>query len=70
MLNFRGTLDGSGQATATLNSMGPIDTSLAGFEVWFAFVLMCPMDYASNAVPIEILPEHRRLRRRRPSAGD
>ena len=54
--NFRGTLDGSGQASATLDTLIPVDPLLVGSNMWFAFVTMGPLDYASNALPVQILP--------------
>ncbi|MEW6745641.1 MAG: VCBS repeat-containing protein [Planctomycetota bacterium] len=54
--NFFSTLDGNGQATATFDTLGPFDPGFAGVQIWFAFLLVGPIDYASNSVPIEIMP--------------
>ncbi|MHC4945145.1 MAG: hypothetical protein ACYTG7_19175, partial [Planctomycetota bacterium] len=52
--NFLGTLDGSGKASATFNTFGPIPGT-AGLMVHFAYALNNPWDYVSNPVPIEIV---------------
>jgi hypothetical protein len=58
--DFTGVLDGSGNATARLNTGGPISSSLVGTTVYFAYMLIDGTsgfaDFASNAVGIEILP--------------
>lgn len=53
---FGGTLDANGQATALLDTLGPPDPALLGLKVHFAFVLLHPIDYASNAIPVEFVP--------------
>ena len=52
--DFMGTLDGKGQATATLNA--PPVPGFIGITMFYAYVLNKPFDFASNAVAIEITP--------------
>jgi len=52
-VDFLGTLDENGEATAQLN-MPPVP-GLAGFTMYYAYCLMDPFDYTSNAVAIEIV---------------
>jgi hypothetical protein len=52
--NFLGDLDASGRAVASLNTLGPVDPSLVGYSLYFAFLLTDPIDTASNAVEIPI----------------
>jgi hypothetical protein len=53
--DFRGVLDGSGQAGASLNAP-PLPPAYVGRKMDFAFALMNPFDFASNAVRVEIVP--------------
>jgi len=53
--DFWGQLDSSGKATATLNAP-PLGAGWIGTTLHFAFATANPWDYASNAVPIEIVP--------------
>lgn len=55
-LDFAGTLDGTGQATAQFNTYGPLPSSYIGLELDFAYTFYNPFDMASNSVPVEILP--------------
>jgi len=52
--DFRGTLDGSGKATAQLSA--PPVPALSGTSAHFAFATAFPWDFASNAAEIEIVP--------------
>ena len=52
--NFLGTLDAAGSASATLDTGGPLDLSLVGLELNFAYTLLAPLDTVSNATPITI----------------
>jgi hypothetical protein len=52
--NFMGSLDGSGQATATMN-LGAIPGA-SGTVMHFAFALNAPWNFVSNAVSLEIVP--------------
>jgi hypothetical protein len=56
--NFMGTLDGSGQAAAVFNSMGPLDPVLIGQTMSFAYLLGGPpgWDFTSNPVDLTIDP--------------
>ncbi len=54
--NFFGLLDAQGCATATLDSLGPISPAAVGVQMHFAAVLDWPLDYATNAHPVEIMP--------------
>jgi hypothetical protein len=53
-MDFTGMLDGSGMAAAQLN-LGPAPGA-AGTTLHFAFALNAPWDFASNAVPVSIVP--------------
>ena len=55
-VRFRGRLNADGRASATFDTLGPLGPAAAGLQVHFAFVLLDPIDYASNAIPIEFLP--------------
>jgi len=52
---FLGTLDGSGTATAKLDTFGPVPGS-AGITLFFAFGLNNDWDYVSNPVTVKIVP--------------
>jgi hypothetical protein len=52
---FMGTLDTNGEATAQLNTFGPLDPSAVGMEIHFAFACDGPWDFVSNPVGIEIV---------------
>ena len=54
-VGFLGTLDANGQATATLNTYGPLPLSLIGQELYFAAACDKPWDYVSDPVDIEII---------------
>jgi len=54
--DFMGTLDIRGQATALLNTLGPMPPGSAGYSLDFAFALNKPWDFASNPVSVEVLP--------------
>jgi hypothetical protein len=53
--DFLGVLDGSGQATAQLNTFGPIPGSVGGVELSFAFCCNNPFDYASNSLMVLVV---------------
>ena len=55
---FLGALDGSGAATATLDTLGSLNPALVGATAHFAFVLGPPpaWDYASNVIPVTFDP--------------
>jgi hypothetical protein len=53
-LNFMGTLDTSGIATAQLNA--PPVPGFAGVTMHYAYALNNPWNFASNPVAIEIVP--------------
>ncbi|MHC4942990.1 MAG: C25 family cysteine peptidase [Planctomycetota bacterium] len=57
-VDFAGTLDGQGRATATLDTLGPVDSLLIGEVANFAFLLEPPpgYDFTSNAVPVTFEP--------------
>ncbi len=54
-LNFMGTLDASGQATAELNTGGPLPPGSVGIILSFAYCLNNPFDFVSNPINVEIL---------------
>jgi hypothetical protein len=53
-LDFQGSLDLEGNATAQLTA-GPVPSSLVGRTMHFAYVLLSPLDYSSNATGVEIV---------------
>ena len=54
--NFMGKLDGTGSATATFDTLGPLPSGSAGLTLYFAYALNSPWDFASNPINIEVLP--------------
>jgi hypothetical protein len=54
--NFMGTLDGAGSGSATYDTLGPLLPGLLGLNLYFAYAINNPWDFASNAVAIEIVP--------------
>jgi hypothetical protein len=52
-INFLGTLDGEGQASAQLNT--PSVPGFAGITMYYAYCMNDPFDYASNPVEIRIV---------------
>ena len=61
LVNSHGVLDNFGDATAILDSNGPLPPTALGLVVDFAFLLYYPTtyfpyDYVSNSVSIEIVP--------------
>jgi hypothetical protein len=56
--NFMGNLDGSGQATATFDTLGAVDPVLIGHTISFAYMLSYPLawDFASNPVGLTFDP--------------
>jgi hypothetical protein len=56
-LNFAGTLDGNGHATATLNYPGGGDVAWVGITVNHAAFTHSPIDAASNPVPVTFVDE-------------
>ncbi len=55
--NFLGTFDASGNAAATLDTMGPIPPLAPPGTIFnFAYTTLGPMDYQSNAVAVLVLP--------------
>jgi len=55
-IDFQGTLDSKGSATAQFNTLGPLSPNAIGVPMRFAFLLYGPYDYVSNAAEIEFLP--------------
>ena len=53
--NFRGSLDGQGSAVAQLNAP-PLPPSAVGLDMFYAYCLSNPFDFASNHLEIEIVP--------------
>ncbi|MHC4942740.1 MAG: hypothetical protein ACYTG7_06935 [Planctomycetota bacterium] len=54
--NFLGMLDGCGDAVAALHA-GPMPPSAIGLDIFFAYCLNGPFDFASNPVSIWIVPK-------------
>ena len=54
--NFSGTLDANGSAAAVLDTLGPVSASYSGLTMHFAFILLKPLDFVSNAIPVALLP--------------
>lgn len=55
-LDFFGTLDAAGLAKARLDTLGPVPAALAGLDLHFAFLVLDPPTFASNAVTITFVP--------------
>ncbi|MFH2001213.1 MAG: hypothetical protein ABIK28_16140 [Planctomycetota bacterium] len=57
---FLGTLDATGSASATMNTMGPLPAGSSGYSMYFAYVLSRKPPYvgwyASDAVEVVIVP--------------
>ncbi len=53
---FEGVLDGTGSASATLDTLGPVDPVMEGFVLYFAYALYYPWDYVSDPVAVLIEP--------------
>ncbi len=53
--DFYGQVDTSGRALATLNVTTPVNPALAGMTVNFAFLLLAPANFASNAAPVQLV---------------
>ena len=54
--DFLGTLDGTGAASATLNTYGSLSPAAVGLEAHFAYVLGNPFDFTSNPIPVTFEP--------------
>jgi hypothetical protein len=54
--NFAGTLNGSGDATATFNAPVLANPILIGKKISFAWFTLAPIDFASNPVEVLIVP--------------
>lgn len=52
--NFTGTLDSQGKASAVLDTLGPVPVT-SGLNLYFAFGLGKPWDFASNPIVVGIL---------------
>ena len=55
-VDFVGFLDAQGLAAATLDTLGPVPSHLAGVTIHFAYVLAGPVDFASNPVAVTFVP--------------
>lgn len=55
LVDFQGTLDGTGQAEAQLNTFGPLPVSYVGMKMHLAYTLYAPFDFVSNAVGIDFV---------------
>ncbi|MFH0947357.1 MAG: hypothetical protein V2A76_19395 [Planctomycetota bacterium] len=54
--DFLGTLDASGRATATFDTLGPLPPVAVGVDVYFAYALRRPYEFVSNPVIVTIIP--------------
>ncbi|MFH2002349.1 MAG: hypothetical protein ABIK28_21940 [Planctomycetota bacterium] len=54
--NFLGYLDADGEASAHLNSMGPVPASVIGNQAHFAYTLGNPFNFISNPIAIPFEP--------------
>jgi hypothetical protein len=54
--NFLGTLDGTGNASAQFDTLGPLPQGSEAFSLVFAYALNAPWDFASNPVMVDIIP--------------
>ena len=52
---FLGTLNGNGEASAKLDTLGPV-SGAAGITLSFAYALAAPFDFASNPVEVDLVP--------------
>ncbi|MEW6744098.1 MAG: C25 family cysteine peptidase [Planctomycetota bacterium] len=52
--NFMGVLDAGGQATATFDTLGPVDPVLTGTSVSFAYLLTLPPAFDFASIPISL----------------
>jgi hypothetical protein len=55
MKEFHGTLNASGLAWATLDTLGPLPREMEGLTLYFAGLLYSPYDFVSNPVEVKIL---------------
>lgn len=55
-VDFLGLLDATGSATARLDLLAPLDSSLVGLTAHFAYAVFPPWDFASNAMSLVIEP--------------
>jgi hypothetical protein len=53
---FMGQLDASGRATATLDTLGPVDPTSVGQTLYFAYLLGPEPFFASNAIEVTLIP--------------
>lgn len=53
--DFRGVLDGSGIAIATLDTLGALPREMEGATMHFAFLLYLPYEFTSNAVEVRVV---------------
>jgi len=53
---FAGTLDATGAARATFDTLGPVPGAAVGLTLHFAYVLTKPIDLASDPVAVAIVP--------------
>jgi len=51
-VDFMGTLDASGEATATFDTQGPVDVGFVGLGASFAYATLAPPDFVSNAITV------------------
>ena len=56
LANFAGTLDAKGQATAMLDTLGPLPAGVVGGTLTLAYLTRSPIDFTSNALEIAIEP--------------
>jgi hypothetical protein len=55
-IGFAGSLDVLGRASAGVSTLGPLPPSLAGLNVHFAYVVLAPLGFVSNPVPLTVVP--------------
>ncbi len=55
-VDFTGTVNGAGQANATLDTLGPLDPGMIGIDIYFAYLLTKNPFYASNFMTLHIDP--------------
>lgn len=54
--SIQGAFDGGGSASAQMNALKPLPSSVVGLHLHFAYLLYNPYDLVSNAAGIEIIP--------------
>lgn len=54
--NFLSQLDPLGNASAQLNTLGPLPPTAVGLTMYYAYCLNSPFDYVSNHLVVQVMP--------------